>query len=268
MHSRVSIHLQHNGQSCWLSDQDGSHRHGQVWGRIYDVLWFIAVLVTSFVGFIHSNMERALPSSNAKLEPGNSSTSIASGNHGAPRADQTLLNGPEIPESKFRLSPLCWEGQLNITGWRASNIPRPDQCAESHGFCYSHAIASQRWTWTSEHDHDHNLWYTYNCELGKAKKQKFYAVAIDRHPGIFLTWPEAKWLVDRFSRACHKAFKTIPMAKQYLKQELALLTPLPEPIHRVNCHYRGPNKQDHHVFECECYSKCFCTNGKDGSVLY
>lgn len=94
-----------------------------------------------------------------------------------------------------------------------------------------------RWTWTSQNSREHNITYPYNCEYGQAKRQKFYAVALGKHPGIFLTWPEAKWLVHEFSGAKYEAFKSLDLAKHFLASELAMLPPLPPTTHRVNCEY-------------------------------
>lgn len=218
--------------------------------------------------FIHSNMERALASPTVKLEPSTSSIPNSSTDSNAARAHDTLQrhNGPAIAnvERTSTSTEAMRERQLHGLGQRTTNIPNVDQRPESHGFRYSLAIAPRRWSWTSEHDQEHNLLYPYNYELGQAKKQKFYAVAIGRHPCIFLTWPEAKWLVHEYAGAHYEAFKSVSMAKQYLKQELATLPPLPLATHMVNCHYRCPDKQGHHVFKCECCNKSFCTNGKDG----
>lgn len=106
--------------------------------------------------------------------------------------------------------------------------------------------------------------YPYNCELGKAKRQKFYVVALGKHQGIFLTWLEVRWLVNEFSGAKHKPFKSVGLARHYLQTELAMLPPLPPPTHRVYC-----EKQDeldlhgHEVYECSCCLEISYTNGKD-----
>lgn len=64
--------------------------------------------------------------------------------------------------------------------------------------------------------HEHNIDYPYNCKFGQAKRQKFYVVALGKHPGIFLTWLKAKWLVHEYGRAKFEVFKFVDLAKLYL----------------------------------------------------
>lgn len=87
-----------------------------------------------------------------------------------------------------------------------------------------------------------------------------------KHPGIFLTWPKARWLVDEYSSARHEAFKSLDVAKQYLQTQLALLPPLSPATHRVHYEYKDLDSEGHEVFECFCFSEFFCKNGKEIAI--
>ena len=46
-------------------------------------------------------------------------------------------------------------------------------------------------------------------------KKKFYAVAIGRKPGIYLTWPECQEQVSGYPKAQFAAFETMDKAVEY-----------------------------------------------------
>ena len=46
----------------------------------------------------------------------------------------------------------------------------------------------------------------------RARRSRFYAVAVGRRPGIFNTWDDAYQQVYRYSGAVHKSFKTLEEA--------------------------------------------------------
>ena len=48
------------------------------------------------------------------------------------------------------------------------------------------------------------------------KPKKYYAVRVGRHPGIYITWPEAQKEVSRFVGALYKSFTTLPEAQEYM----------------------------------------------------
>lgn len=50
--------------------------------------------------------------------------------------------------------------------------------------------------------------FPYNCNLGIAWCQKWYAVRLGRVPRIYLMWEEAEPQVDGFSGARHKSFQS------------------------------------------------------------
>lgn len=49
---------------------------------------------------------------------------------------------------------------------------------------------------------------SYNCNRRKYMKHKFYAVDCGRYPGIYHSWPKAKWLVEEFSCVEYQAFRS------------------------------------------------------------
>jgi len=46
--------------------------------------------------------------------------------------------------------------------------------------------------------------------------KKYYAVRIGRHPGIYITWPEAQKEVSGFAGAVYKSFPTLAEAQEYM----------------------------------------------------
>ena len=50
-------------------------------------------------------------------------------------------------------------------------------------------------------------------------KTKFYSVQKGRAPGVYSSWEACKEQVDGFSGAVFKAFKTLPEAQAFLKQD-------------------------------------------------
>jgi len=48
------------------------------------------------------------------------------------------------------------------------------------------------------------------------KSQKYYAVRVGRHPGIYITWPEAQKEVTGFTGAVYKSFPTLVEAQEYM----------------------------------------------------
>lgn len=48
------------------------------------------------------------------------------------------------------------------------------------------------------------------------KPKKYYAVRVGKHPGIYITWPEAQKEVSGFVGALYKSFTTLPEAQEYM----------------------------------------------------
>lgn len=136
-----------------LPTMDPSER-SVVWGAIHSVFCVIFGILRVVVGFIHRLLEPLgsigeLRCVKAKCRSSEETTAVpitSTSREGGPCEDshpigctqQTLRT---TPRSTFR------------------RVPQPHR-----------AHVPRRWTWTSNHNHKHNLWYPYNCELGKAKK--------------------------------------------------------------------------------------------------
>lgn len=58
--------------------------------------------------------------------------------------------------------------------------------------------------------------------------KKYYAVRVGRHPGIYITWPEAQKEVSGFTGAVYKSFPTLVEAQEYMHTAVSKLRG-PEP---------------------------------------
>ena len=56
-----------------------------------------------------------------------------------------------------------------------------------------------------------------------ATTKKYYAVRVGRHPGIYITWPEAQKEVSGFTGAVYKSFPTLPEAQEYMHTAVSKL---------------------------------------------
>jgi ribonuclease HI len=55
------------------------------------------------------------------------------------------------------------------------------------------------------------------------KPKKYYAVRVGRHPGIYITWPEAQKEVSGFTGAVYKSFPTLVEAQEYMHTAVSKL---------------------------------------------
>ena len=55
------------------------------------------------------------------------------------------------------------------------------------------------------------------------KPKKYYAVRVGRHPGIYITWPEAQKEISGFGAAVYKSFTTLPEAQEYMHTAVSKL---------------------------------------------
>jgi ribonuclease HI len=53
--------------------------------------------------------------------------------------------------------------------------------------------------------------------------KKYYAIRVGRHPGIYITWPEAQKEVSGFTGAVYKSFTTLPEAQEYMHTAVSKL---------------------------------------------
>lgn len=103
----------------------------------------------------------------------------------------------------------------------------------------------------------HQVEVPYNCNKGKHKKPKWYAVALGRAVGVFRTELEAKWLVDEFSDACVRSFKSEFKCRDWMQE----LHHLDASAHRQNTQFLCLDNQGHDVYQCLCCTEIFCRNG-------
>lgn len=175
-----------------------------MWGSILQFFWTIVWAITCVVGCLHSLLERATilqaMQAHPKIEAKDSDIVL----EGCSDMDETTLNLESISEApcppmRVRRSP-CKVQLLNSDSCR---LTMPCQFL-------------RRWTWKTDRTREENILEPYNCLCGISKRQKFYAISIGRYLGIYLTWPESEWLVDGFSGAWQKSFKSVTIAKTWM----------------------------------------------------
>lgn len=61
------------------------------------------------------------------------------------------------------------------------------------------------------------------AEAKQGTVKKYYAVRVGRHPGIYITWPEAQKEVSGFTGAVYKSFPTLTEAQEYMHTAVSKL---------------------------------------------